>query len=147
MKICQYLCLHMKIICWRYHIKTPSFWDTPTWDMFKVCLQTFQNNRICYKLANMLRNVQTSRTNNSRILRIKNAKISRYCFYMTINIYGHFQVCISIPLMKICSPQSLKLIVCFEFLKYFLTNENVIIHFEVFWYIKDKVIIHLISRW
>ena len=27
LKICQYLCLHMKILCWRFHIKTPfAFW-------------------------------------------------------------------------------------------------------------------------
>ena len=48
LSICQYLCLHMKIICWRFHIKTPlSFWDMRTWDMWKVCLQTFRCNRIC----------------------------------------------------------------------------------------------------
>ena len=48
LSICQYLCLHMKIICWRFHIKTPfTFWDMRTWDMWKVCLQTFRYNRIC----------------------------------------------------------------------------------------------------
>ena len=27
-KICQYFRLHMKIICWKFHIKTPfTFWD------------------------------------------------------------------------------------------------------------------------
>ena len=47
LEICQYLHLHMKIICWRFHIKTPfTFWDMCTWDMWKVCLQTFRN-RIC----------------------------------------------------------------------------------------------------
>ena len=24
-----------------------TFWDMRTWDMWKVCLQTFRNNRIC----------------------------------------------------------------------------------------------------
>ena len=48
LSICQYLCLHMKIICWRFHIKTLfTFWDMRTWDMLKVCLQTFRYNRIC----------------------------------------------------------------------------------------------------
>ena len=37
----------------------------------KSCLQTFRNNRICLKLAYFLRNLQASRANNSRILRIK----------------------------------------------------------------------------
>ena len=31
-----YLCLHMKIICWRFRIKAPfTFWDIRTWDMWK----------------------------------------------------------------------------------------------------------------
>ena len=48
LKICQYLPLHMKIICQRFHIKAPfTFWDMRMWDMWKVCLQTFRNNRIC----------------------------------------------------------------------------------------------------
>ena len=33
-----------------------------------------------------LRNLQTSRANKLRILRIKNANFSRYCFYMNTNI-------------------------------------------------------------
>ena len=36
--------------------------------------------------------------NNSRILRIKNAKFSGCYFYMNTNIYGDFQICISVPL-------------------------------------------------
>ena len=47
-KICQYLRLHMKIICWRFHIKIRfTYWVVRTWDMWKVCLQTFKNIRIC----------------------------------------------------------------------------------------------------
>ena len=45
-----------------------------------------------------LRNVQTSLVNNSRILRIDNAKFSEYCFHMNTNIQGDFQICISVPL-------------------------------------------------
>ena len=41
---------------------------------------------------------KTSRENNSRILRIKNAKFSGYCFYMKIHILADFQICISVPL-------------------------------------------------
>ena len=52
LKICQYICLDMKIICWRFHIKTPfTCWDMRTWDVSKVCLQTLRNNRIYWKLA------------------------------------------------------------------------------------------------
>ena len=44
----QYLCLHIKIICWKLHFKTHfTFWDMRTWDMLKVCLPTFRNNRTC----------------------------------------------------------------------------------------------------
>ena len=34
----------------------------------------------------LLLSLQTSRVNNSKILRIKNAKFSVYCFYMNINM-------------------------------------------------------------
>ena len=62
----------MKITCRKYHIKTRfMFWDMRKWDMRKVCLQTLRNNRIRLKLGYFLRNVQTSRANNSRVLRIK----------------------------------------------------------------------------
>ena len=89
----------MKMICWRFYIKTPStFWDMRTWDMSKVCLRTFRNNRICYKIACFLRNLQTSRTNNWIILKIENAKFSGYFFYMNANIERDFQIRISVPL-------------------------------------------------
>ena len=99
LKICQYFCLHIKIVCRRFHIKTPfTFWDTLTWVMWKVYFQIFRNNGIRWKLAYFLRNAQTSRTNNSRIRRITNAKFSEYCHYMDTNILGGFQICISVPL-------------------------------------------------
>ena len=48
LKICQYLRLHIKVICRRFCIKKLfPFWDTHTSGMWKVCLQTFRNNRIC----------------------------------------------------------------------------------------------------
>ena len=100
MKIWQYLRLNMKIISWRIHIKVPfTFWDMRTWVLWKVCLQTFRNNRICQKLPYFLKNLQTSRSNNSRILGTKNAKFSGYCFYMNTNIYWDFEICISVPLI------------------------------------------------
>ena len=36
--------------------------------------------------------------NNSRILTIKNPRISGYYFYLNLNIWGDFQICISVPL-------------------------------------------------
>ena len=50
------------------------------------------------KSAYFLRNLQISRVNNYRILRFKNAKFSGYCFYMNTNIYGYFQIYVSVPL-------------------------------------------------
>ena len=98
MKICQYLCLHMKIICWRFHIKIVfTFWSIPIWDMWKVYLQTFRNNRIFLKIAYFLRNLQISWVNSLRILRIKNAKIPGYCCNRNTNICRDFQICISVP--------------------------------------------------
>ena len=41
------ICLRMNIICWRFQTKTPvMFRDMRRWDMWKVCLQTYRNNRI-----------------------------------------------------------------------------------------------------
>ena len=57
MKICQYLLLHMKIICWRFHIKILfAFWDKHTWHMRNIYLQIFRKNRIWQKLTYLLRN-------------------------------------------------------------------------------------------
>ena len=39
--------------------------------------------------------------NNSRIVTIKTAKLSGYCFYLNLNIWGNFQICISVPLTKL----------------------------------------------
>ena len=44
--------------------------------------------------------MQTLRVNNSRILTIKNAKLSGHHFYMNLNIWGDFQIYISVPLTQ-----------------------------------------------
>ena len=44
---------YMKMIWQTFHIKRPFTF----WDMWKVCLQKFRNNRICKKLAYFLRNL------------------------------------------------------------------------------------------
>ena len=54
MKICQYFCLHMKIICWIFHIKTPfTFRDMHMWVIWKV------SQAIKY-IDYFLRNLRTS---------------------------------------------------------------------------------------
>ena len=96
LKICQYICLLLKIISRRLHIKTPfTFLDMCTWDMQNVCLQTFRNNRICQKLAYFFRNLQTSLANNLRILWNKNAKLAGCCFCMNTNIVNYFYLYIT----------------------------------------------------
>ena len=83
LKIWHYLLLHIKIICGRFHIKTPfTLWDIRSWVMWEVCLETYSNNRKCQKLACFLRNLQTSQANNSIILRTINVNFPEYCFYM-----------------------------------------------------------------
>ena len=52
--------------------------------------------------------------NNSRGRRIKNAKFSVHYFYMNTNIYGHFQICISVPLIRFLSYKKLSAEVCFN---------------------------------
>ena len=49
----------------------------------------------------MLRKIQTLRVNNSRILMIQNAKLSGCYFYINLNIWGDFQICISVPLNQL----------------------------------------------
>ena len=44
--------------------------------------------------------MQTLQVDNLRILMIKSGKLSGYYFYMNQNMYGDFQICISVPLIK-----------------------------------------------
>ena len=55
---------------------------------------------------------QTLRVYNSRIIRIKNEKLSGYNFYMNMKTQGDFQICISVPLnaIKISSSNYAKFI-------------------------------------
>ena len=43
---------------------------------------------------------RTLQVNNSRIPTIMNAKFSGYCFHRNSNIWGYFEVCISVPLLR-----------------------------------------------
>ena len=95
MKIYQHLRLHIKILSWRLHIMILfTFWNIHTRGIWNVCSQTYRNNRISKKLACFLRNIQTSRVNNSRIFRFKNAEFSRncfHCFYPDIKLTREFK--------------------------------------------------------
>ena len=61
-------------------------------------LPHFSNIYINRPVLNVLRKIQTLRVNNLRILTIKNTKLSRYYFYINLNILGDIQICISVPL-------------------------------------------------
>ena len=85
MKIYWYLRPHINIICQRFG------------NYHSVCfLRYTQQRHIKYLFAEtteyvkeeayFLRKIQTSRVNNSRILKIKNAKFSRDYFYINVNI-------------------------------------------------------------
>ena len=73
--------------------------------------------------------------NNSRILTIKNAKFSRYYFYMNLNICGDFQICFSAPLIEIDNdknknvvfyrPQTGSIKTLHEYLKFFDRKQQV----------------------
>ena len=60
-------------------------------------------------MAYFLGNLPTSRTNNSRIFGITNAKFSRYCFYTNTNLKENFQICISVPLSEKVTLESFQL--------------------------------------
>ena len=63
----------------------------------------YKQSKTIEYVENFLRNLQISRADNSRILRIENAEFSEYCFYMNTNIQGDFQVSISVPLRPLDS--------------------------------------------
>ena len=81
--------------------------------MRNICLQTYRNKRRCLKLVYFLRKIQTLRVSNSRILMIKNAKLSGYYFYMNFNIWGDFQIWISVPL----STYFVRVVTCTNFFR------------------------------
>ena len=66
----------------------------------KNLFTNIQKQQNISKLAYFLENLQTSRANNSRILRVKDAKFFGQCFYLNISIQGEFQICISVPLTE-----------------------------------------------
>ena len=55
------------------------------------------------KSSLLLRKIQTLQMYNSSILGIQNAKCSGYQFYMNIDIWANFQICIVVPLSKTVS--------------------------------------------
>ena len=84
MKMYLLLRLHIKITCQRYCIVAQiTFWDIRTRDIWNGCLQTYRNNRICYKVAYCLRKIHISRVNYSRIVLGLGMRHSGYCFMWT----------------------------------------------------------------
>ena len=56
------------------------------------------------KVSLLFKKFTNSRVNNSIILRIKNAKLSGYRFNVNTNVWGDFQICISVPLKSLDFP-------------------------------------------
>ena len=50
------------------------------------------------KINLLFKKIQALPVNNSRTLTIKNVKFSGYYLHMNSNIWGDFQICISVPL-------------------------------------------------
>ena len=76
----------MKTTCSKFHIKTPFTFEIYAREICeKFVYKHSETIEYAKKLAYILRNLQTSRADNSRILRI-NAKFSGYCFYVNTNI-------------------------------------------------------------
>ena len=99
MKFYWHLGLLIKIICGRFRIiRLFTFLHMCFRDIWNICFETYRNNRICVKVAYFSRKIQVFWVNNSRILRIKNAKLSGYSFHMNPNIQWNFQICIIVPL-------------------------------------------------
>ena len=99
MKFYWHLGLLIKIICGRFRIiRLFTFLHMCFRDTWNICFETYRNNRICEKVAYFSRKIQVFWVNNSRILRIKNAKLSGYSFHMNPNIQWNFQICIIVPL-------------------------------------------------
>ena len=67
--------------------------------------------------------MQTLRINNSKTLGIKNTKFSGYYFYMNTNIYGDFQICVSVPLRKKRIKWQAKHLQLFQRMKHFFSKQ------------------------
>ena len=81
--------------------------------------------------------MQTLRGNNSRILTIKNVKFSEYYFYMSVNIWGDFQICISVPLNQG------KMIFWFNYEKNNskdIANYPCVLYLKLLWYRRNKML-------
>ena len=85
----------LKILHWN----TFYFLRYAHWIMWKVCLQTFRNNRICKKLAYSLGiyKLHGQITQEFLGLRIRNFQGIVFTWTQTHFQISHFQICISIP--------------------------------------------------
>ena len=81
-KICQFILLHIKYNTFHSRGCPQSKYAKCVFKNIQSMLET----QSMFKVANFLRKMQTSRVNNSRILRVKNANFQGYYFYMNTNI-------------------------------------------------------------
>ena len=91
-------------MCRRFRIITPvSFWairHRGIWNVIEKIRSMHPETAEHVKTREFLRKIQTLRVNNSRNLRIKNAKFSGYCFYINSNIHWNSLICITVPLIQ-----------------------------------------------
>ena len=116
MKILQYILHHIKNSITKIaHYNTFHFLRYARFKYVK-CLSTNIYKTIKYvkKYPTLLRKIQTLRENNSRILRIRNAKFSAYHFNINTNTWKDFRICIGVPLRL---HSSICLLRCFLILK------------------------------
>ena len=97
MKICQYFRLHMKIVLKILHLNTFCFLRYSHVWYVKSLFTNIPKQWNMLKISLLFKKF----TNFSRILRIKNVKFLGYCFCMNTNIWGDFQICISVPLKEV----------------------------------------------
>ena len=92
-----YLLFLLLFIKYFYTCKCFLWRNKPTY-LPKSLLTNIQKHQNMLKIGLLFKKLQTSRADNSRILRFTNAKFLGYCFYMNTKIQVDFQICISVPL-------------------------------------------------
>ena len=90
----------------------------------KYLFKNIQKQQNMLKISQLFKKNTNFTVNNSRILRIQNAKFSGYCFHMKPNIQSIFQICISVPLNLTLVFQSSSVLLTYQFHPKFYTLSN-----------------------
>ena len=90
--MCQYFRFNMKIMSQNISYKNTSYFLRYAHVRYEKSLSTnIQKRQNMLKISLLFKKFTKSRANNSRTLRIKNAKFSGYCFYMNTNVTEIFK--------------------------------------------------------